>query len=749
MSRRIACLTPSATDICILLGLKEDIVGVTHECDYNEAGVVILTRDGLADTKSQIEIHKRVKDNSEKAIACSLSSSSLLVQENELYPVNWDDLKSIEPTLIITQDLCRVCAPSPNTLLYEHFSSHSNSKGPDKNTEILALSPHTLKEILETIMQVANASNIGDVGRVIRDRLESQVKALMEITKSYFTSSGVKKRERKTMQCKYVWCLRDSISFHSTFSRSYYFFNSFFLPHIKIIVLEWLDPPFNAGHWLPEMMHCVNIIPVSSQKGSNDNSVKSREITWNDVYDTKCDVILVACCGFDLQRNIEDCYSQEKFLKKTKDVDIYATDGNQYFARPSFAKLLTGMIIMIYCAYHEDEPELISQIEKLDFVEKNEIQKYYKKIDFSSKNEQQHEAEELVDIEDWITVHKRACDENKMFYKDPKTGYSVFTKLAHLKRGKCCGSGCRHCPYAHENVKDKAKYIQQPAILYEQKTSSNNKNQNELFSLKTCLNIKVLFFSGGKDSFLTIRALARQAKVQPFGLILLTTFDATSRVIAHQEMSIEVVIKQAKHLNITLVGIPLHRQSAHSDNYYLGRVKKAISLIHSKYCNSQKDNVKRCIASLVFGDLHLEHIREWRKQQLTHENIIGNDSRIDHDDERIQEIVDTLPKYELEFPLWNVPYNQLEKDLEASGVQCVVSSVSALEDHVPCLRSIGINVGDLYDTNFRSQIQSYNERVISEKEIMIKQVDVFGECGEFHTEAKVWCVQREQALGIL
>ena len=189
---------------------------------------------------------------------------------------------------------------------------------------------------------------------------------------------------------------------------------------------------------------------------------------------------------------------------------------------------------------------------------------------------------------DYMMLHENACKNKKDFYKDPETSYYVFTKYAHLKRGKCCGSGCRHCPYNHENVSmdEKIDKTYQPAFLYEGDEkgkcidrSNNNDLSGDIFFYSipdlTAANyakVKILFFSGGKDSYLALRYLVKQrlslqqnnnanGDNNDFHLILLTTFDATSRIIAHQDIHIQIILKQAQHLSLPLLGILLYQSS--------------------------------------------------------------------------------------------------------------------------------------------------------------------------------------------
>jgi diphthamide synthase (EF-2-diphthine--ammonia ligase) len=248
--------------------------------------------------------------------------------------------------------------------------------------------------------------------------------------------------------------------------------------------------------------------------------------------------------------------------------------------------------------------------------------------------------------------------------------------------------GCRHCPYSHENVKDKTNRIQQPALLHEEW------DEDVLFSLSKGKNkaVKVLFNSGGKDSFLTMRALARQCQSEPFSLILLTTFDATSRIIAHQEFSIDTVLKQARHLRISLVGVPVHRATSET---YVQRIRRALNVIEKQ--------TGQYPATLVFGDLHLENIRSWRDTMLGH----------------------AFPQLQLEYPLWKVDYEKLLTDLESSGVVPLLSA--STKD--------GVEVGTKFTREFVEKMKKVD-------------IDAFGENGEFHSSAETWLVSRELALGV-
>ena len=266
--------------------------------------------------------------------------------------------------------------------------------------------------------------------------------------------------------------------------------------------------------------------------------------------------------------------------------------------------------------------------------------------------------------DNWSTLHERACRAGEEFYVDPETGWRVFTEVGLRRRGSCCGSGCRHCPYAHEAVpvEERPRLARRPAWMTGVRPPQEPAD--------------VLFWSGGKDSFLTYRALRRESE-RP--IILLTTFDAASRKIAHQELDIELVARQAEHLGAPLLGVPLHPGEA-----YEARIAEAARMVPR-------------IARFVFGDLHLEHIRDWRV-------------------EAFRELAAELGA-SLHFPLWGAPYEALMDDLEASGAVCEVSAVTEEARGV-------VRVGQRFD---RALMTALPERI-----------DRFGENGEFHTLVKVW-----------
>lgn len=711
---RIACLIPSATDICVALGLvmgdnadNDDdaddtaiIVGITHECKRDRAVVAasscssnssssrsssrtvrILTADGVnAATSTQAEIHAAVQKQSDD-VAAALEGAMFCSAIPSLYPILPHEFAAAKPNLVLTQDLCNVCAPSSESVkaLLKNTAAEGNtsSSGDDggSGVEILSLTPESLQDVIETFSLVANACGVPDKGRAMVQtfcaNLDLLERAVMENTPSSAPSPAAAANSEARSAAG--------------------------LP--RMLLLEWLDPPFDAGHWMVDMMEHAHVTNAFSTLQR-----KSKQRTWDEVAASDPDCVLISCCGFDLERNHRDAVAAGEALRRAfpravAAHKVYACDGDTYFANPG-PNLLLGTAIMALAAY-EDCPAVTAAIRALSFVPRDFVA--FQKVDLLGQQQQQQGIANAAalsatdgakdeigpDIEDFDAIHRAACDAGKMAYKDPATGYSVFTELAHKARQKCCGSGCRHCPYAHENVKDKTAKIQQPAFLYKATSDPDN-----LFDVSHG-NIRVLFVSGGKDSFMAIRALVREATTttSKFGLVLITTFDATSRVIAHQDILIDIVVQQATHLDISLVGVPMHRGSSEG---YVERVQRGLEVIEKQAgCK---------VKALVFGDLHLEHIKSWRDDQL---GPMG---------------------YDLLYPLFNVPFAKLEEDLEASHVPCQVTS-STVDS---------VKVGEVYDANFRRRLAEH-----------APGVDLFGENGEFHTEAQVWKVDRSVALGLL
>ena len=457
-SLRIACLLPSATEICGRLGLAEQVKGITHECDtlyvtnpYTSYAHGQSIEQALAQRKlftlttSQIDCHALDQGTIDQMVKDSL------VQQLSLYTIEQDVLeKHVKPTLMITQSLCDVCAPSMDnvqaavaaatgrvcakptkSIKEDDATDHPNKTGNSLSSiEIISLEPTCLLEVAENFVTVAEACGVKERGVQLQTEFVSNLQLLQSTVNQH---RGNKKRP-------------------------------------KLLLLEWLDPPFDGGHWVPEMISyagCDSVTLTSSHPGNAEtqtqadkyNAHKSKQMRWDQIYELDPDCVLIACCGFDTPRNALDARRLQDKLSKLRAFRqdrIYACNGNMYTARPG-PSLLDGCAIMACIAFDTVDDDLVTKLKALPFTPPNNGDKNaWEKVVFddsptASSNKPVlgngagiPDMEDLVtekDGPDFYTAHKQACEEEKLFYDDPATGFKVFTEVAHKKRGKCCGSG--------------------------------------------------------------------------------------------------------------------------------------------------------------------------------------------------------------------------------------------------------------------------------------------------------------------
>jgi diphthamide synthase (EF-2-diphthine--ammonia ligase) len=211
--------------------------------------------------------------------------------------------------------------------------------------------------------------------------------------------------------------------------------------------------------------------------------------------------------------------------------------------------------------------------------------------------------------------------------------------------------------------------------------------------------VDVLFWSGGKDSFLAARALRRERGGAKNHLLLVTTFDSGSRTVAHQELPITTVQRQAQVLGIPLLGIPLW-----SHIPYAERIGDAFGLIAAAGVNVER---------VCSGDLNLQSVGQWRE-------------------DNIAPLAQAKLSASLHAPLWNVCYETLMADLVASGTPCRVCALGDVKAVGVGAAGGGAQVGDLFDSTLLARLDA--------------ETDAFGENGEFHTLAEVWNASKSDPL---
>lgn len=259
-------------------------------------------------------------------------------------------------------------------------------------------------------------------------------------------------------------------------------------------------------------------------------------------------------------------------------------------------------------------------------------------------------------------LHHAACSKGVDTYSDPITGYSVFTEQALLKRGDCCGNACRHCPYGYIKVSKigHEPRIKKPIVIGPIQDRSDD--------------FDVLFWSGGKDSFLCLSQMFETHK----NIVLLTTFALDTNHVPIQNIHIKDIAQQAAFFNVPICLVPLT-----SDEDYAKAVSNAFKTIENRMGSS----VKR----IVFGDLHLQDIRNWR--------------------------VKTWPQYEVLTPLFGRSYDELLRLLWRSTKNYDVIIQLSTEIQLP---KAVLPIGTVYDQALVEHLKTLG-------------IDAMLEFGEGHT----------------
>ncbi len=269
---RLVSLLPSATEIVYALGLGDDLVGVTFECDEpaaarSEKVIVVGGRDTSGMSPGEIDSYVRAQ----------------LAAGANLYTLHAQALAGLRPDLILTQDLCRVCA-----LPSGHVDDALGYLGCE--ADILSLDPHTLGDVLDSILAVGQRTGVPDrASRLVEDLLArlARIQAL------------VAGRRRP-----------------------------------RVAVVEWADPPFDAGHWIPDLVSAAGGTPVAARPG-----VPSVSTSWAAITAQAPELVIVAPCGYHLPGAIEQAQAVTQALPG---VPVWAIDADGIVVRPG-PRLVDGV----------------------------------------------------------------------------------------------------------------------------------------------------------------------------------------------------------------------------------------------------------------------------------------------------------------------------------------------------------------------------------------------------------------------
>ncbi|MDP3780384.1 MAG: cobalamin-binding protein [Nitrosopumilaceae archaeon] len=280
---RIVSFLPSATELLYELGVKDRIFGVTHECLYPE------------DAKSKPRVITSVL-NPDVLNSKEIDDKIIELMRNgqDIFMLDEKNLINAKPDLIVSQEICEVCSAYTNQV-------NKALSILDKKPQVHALNPSDLQGILSSIDELAKKVGKEEQGTVLRKSLEKRIE--------YIKSKKFEKRPR-------------------------------------VLCIEWVEPFFTSGHWIPEMVELAGGKNLISIKGE-----KSRRMAFEEVENENPEIIIMMPCGFDTERtiseykNILENNDKWKKLEAVKTNNVYAVDANSYFSKPSI-RTITGLEIL-------------------------------------------------------------------------------------------------------------------------------------------------------------------------------------------------------------------------------------------------------------------------------------------------------------------------------------------------------------------------------------------------------------------
>jgi iron complex transport system substrate-binding protein len=269
---KIVSLLPSATEIVCQLGLGESLVGVTHECDFPPfvKSLPKVTRTLIPHDATSHQIDALVRER--------------LKSQKALYTLDLPTLEQLQPDLLVTQALCDVCAVA------EEEVARAACVLPGQ-PRVINLEPMCLQDVFDCIRQVGDAVGISARADDVVGALQARVDRIAAC------NAGLQHRPR-------------------------------------VVLLEWIDPPFSSGHWSPELVRIAG-----GTEGVGREGERSRTISWNEIVRFDPEFLVVACCGFTVERTMQDIPILRQFpgfdrLTCVRNGQVFVVDGNSYFSRP-------------------------------------------------------------------------------------------------------------------------------------------------------------------------------------------------------------------------------------------------------------------------------------------------------------------------------------------------------------------------------------------------------------------------------
>ncbi|MFI5416937.1 MAG: cobalamin-binding protein [Nitrososphaerales archaeon] len=293
-AKRIVSFLPSATELMYELGAEENLVGVTHECLYPEQA------------RTKLRIINSVFDPGEmtsKQIDDKVSE--LVREEKDIFTVNEENLREANPDLIIAQGTCAVCSAYTNEV-------NKALQILQQRPQVMVLDPHTIEEILDSVIAIAQKIGKENEG----EKLVESLKKRIDFIKSKYVKSK------------------------------------------KALCIEWIDPFFTSGHWVPQMIEIAGGVNPIGMTGEH-----SRRMTIDEVEKADPDIIIMMPCGFDTKRTASECTKvlqnnqRWKSLRAIENNQVFAVDANSYFSKPSI-RTITGIEILAKIIHPQEFPEI-------------------------------------------------------------------------------------------------------------------------------------------------------------------------------------------------------------------------------------------------------------------------------------------------------------------------------------------------------------------------------------------------------
>ncbi len=281
---RIASLVPSATEMLFALGLGDSVVAVTHECDYP------------AQARSLPHLTSTVLPEGLGAAEIDATVKAIVAEGRALYELDEERLAELEPDLIVTQAICAVCAVSYEDVL------EVAARLPGK-PRVIQQDPNNLTEVLEDVVRLGEAAGVPEAGHELRGELEGRLSAV-----------------------------------HAAVAGA---------PNPRVIALEWLDPPYVGGHWVPEMISIAGGDDVAGPPG-----LKSPEVSWGELSGLNPDVTIAMPCGWYVDASRAQAMEHWERIEALGAERVFAVDAASTFSRPG-PRLVDGVELLGHL-FHPD-----------------------------------------------------------------------------------------------------------------------------------------------------------------------------------------------------------------------------------------------------------------------------------------------------------------------------------------------------------------------------------------------------------